>query len=314
MHDSDRSELTAAEGGTISGRRPMSGMEFHLFLPQLRMTMEAIVERAQAAEAAGFAGMAFMDHLAPPGAEDRPMFDAMTTAAWVAAHTSRLTVGHLVLCDAFRQPAVLARQVVTLNHASSGRFELGIGSGSVPRELTRFGVDVEGRRVERLGETLEVLKLLWSGEPVDYDGRFHRLRGAQQLPVPTRPIPILIGGAGPRTMGLVARHADWWNLPGTDAARLAELREVAGTARVSLQTIVGYASDDSGREEVSATAKRRFGWAASGPALAIGTGFELVEHFSTLHERGVERFYTWFTDFAPVDTIAGFGAEVIQKI
>ena len=289
-------------------------MEFHLFLPQLRMTVEEIVERAQAAETAGFTGIAFMDHLAPPAAEGRPMFDAMATAAWVAARTERLTVGHLVLCDAFRHPAVLAREVVTLDNASGGRFELGIGSGSVPAELTRFGVEVEGRRVDRLGETLEVLKLLWSGEPVDYDGRFHHLRGAQQLPVPTRPIPVLIGGAGPRTMDLVARHADWWNLPGTDAGRLAELRSSAGTARPSLQTIVGYVGDESSREEVMTTAKRRFGWAASGPAFAVGTGPELVEHFSALGGDGIERVYAWFTDFAPVDTIAAFGAVVIGRV
>jgi len=289
-------------------------MEFHLFLPQLRMTVDEIVERAQAAETAGFTGIAFMDHLAPPAAEGRPMFDAMATAAWVAARTARLTVGHLVLCDAFRHPAVLAREVVTLDNASGGRFELGIGSGSVPAELTRFGVEVEGRRVDRLGETLEVLKLLWSGEPVDYDGRFHHLRGAQQLPVPTRPIPVLIGGAGPRTMDLVARHADWWNLPGTDAGRLAELRSSAGTARPSLQTIVGYVGDESSREEVMTTAKRRFGWAASGPAFAVGTGPELVEHFSALGGDGIERVYAWFTDFAPVDTIAAFGAVVIGRV
>ena len=289
-------------------------MEFHLFLPQLRMTVEEIVERAQAAETAGFTGIAFMDHLAPPAAEGRPMFDAMATAAWVAARTARLTVGHLVLCDAFRHPAVLAREVVTLDNASGGRFELGIGSGSVPAELTRFGVEVEGRRVDRLGETLEVLKLLWSGEPVDYDGRFHHLRGAQQLPVPTRPIPVLIGGAGPRTMDLVARHADWWNLPGADAGRLAELRSSAGTARPSLQTIVGYVGDESSREEVMTTAKRRFGWAASGPAFAVGTGPELVEHFSALGGDGIERVYAWFTDFAPVDTIAAFGAVVIGRV
>src|SRR5260370_661781 len=59
-------------------------MEFHLFLPQLRMTMDAIVERARAAEAAGFNGVAFMDHLAPPAAEGHPMFEAMETASWVA--------------------------------------------------------------------------------------------------------------------------------------------------------------------------------------------------------------------------------------
>src|SRR5436305_3978881 len=239
-------------------------MEFHLFLPQMRLTRDAIVERAQAAEAAGFGGIAFMDHLAPPNAEGHPMFDAMATAGWVAANTSRLAVGHLVLCDPVRHPAVLAKDAVTIDHASGGRFELGIGSGSVAAELTRFGVEVDGKRVERLAESLEVLKLLWSGEPFDYDGRFHRLRGAQQLPVPTRPIPILIGGAGPRTMELVARHADWWNLPGNIADKLDELRPAAGSARASLQTIVAYVDDEARRDEVISTAKRRFGWAASG--------------------------------------------------
>src|SRR2546423_5927248 len=89
--------------------RPMP--EFHLFLPQLRLTMEAIVERAQAAEAAGFGGIAFMDHLAPPGAEDRPTFDAMAVASWVAAKTARLKVGHPVPCDSVRHPAVLPKAV-----------------------------------------------------------------------------------------------------------------------------------------------------------------------------------------------------------
>ena len=289
-------------------------MEFHLFLPQMRMTMETIVERAQAAEAAGFKGVAFMDHLAPPNADGHPMFDAMATAGWVAANTSTLTVGHLVLCDPFRQPAVLAKEAVTLDHASGGRFELGIGSGSVASELTRFGIEVEGKRVDRLAETLDVLKLLWSGEQFDYDGKFHRMRGAQQLPVPTRPIPILIGGGGPRTMELVARHADWWNLPGNIADKLEELRPSAGSARVSLQTIVGYIGDESRRDEVTTLATRRFGWAASGKAMAVGSAPELVEQLSALADSGVERFYTWFTDFAAADTITGFGSEVIGAL
>src|SRR5438067_2062797 len=161
-------------------------MEFHLFLPQLRMTMDAIVERAQAAEAAGFSGIAFMDQVAPAAAEGHPMSDVMVTAPWVVADMPRVSIGHLGLCDAFRHPAVLAREIVSRDHASGGRVELGIGSSSVPGELTTFGVQVDGRRVDRLGETLEVLELLWTGEPVDYDGRFLRLPGAQPLPVPER--------------------------------------------------------------------------------------------------------------------------------
>jgi alkanesulfonate monooxygenase SsuD/methylene tetrahydromethanopterin reductase-like flavin-dependent oxidoreductase (luciferase family) len=287
--------------------------EFHLMLPQMRMTMDEIVERAKAAEDAGFTGIAFMDHLAPPLAEDKPMHDSMATAAWVLANTERLTAGHLVLCDAFRHPAVLAREVVTLDQASGGRFELGIGAGSVREEFQTFGVSPIERRVSRLAETLEVLRLLWSGERVDYDGEFHHLRAAQQLPVPTRPIPIVIGGTGPRMMDLVARHADWWNLPSDNADRLEELRPLAKPARASVQHVIAYVPPEGDRNEVEAMAQRRFGWLKE-PALAFGTGPELVEHFARWRDRGVERFYTWFTDFASVDSLAGFGAEVIGSV
>src|SRR4051794_1012880 len=98
----------------------------------MRMAPEAIVDRARAAEAAGFEGIAFMDHLAPPLATGQDMWEAMAIAGWVLARTDTLTVGHLVLCDPLRHPAVLARQVATLDHLSGGRFELGIGWGSVP--------------------------------------------------------------------------------------------------------------------------------------------------------------------------------------
>ena len=114
--------------------------EFHLFLPQMRMTLDAIVERAQAAEGAGFIGMSGMDHLVPPLAPEHPMYEAMTTNMWLAAHTSRLKVGSLVLCDAFRHPAMLAREAVAIDNASGGRFELGIGSGSVEDEFAIFGM------------------------------------------------------------------------------------------------------------------------------------------------------------------------------
>src|SRR5690606_15002521 len=148
------------------------GPTFHLFLPQMRMTHEAIVERALAAEAAGFEGISFMDHLAPPMALEHEMWEAMSIAGWVLARTTTLTVSHLVLCDSFRHPAVLARQVTSLDHASGGRFELGIGWGSVPVELDVYGVgSTEPKlRVGRLAETLQILRGLWSGEEVDFQG------------------------------------------------------------------------------------------------------------------------------------------------
>src|SRR6516165_3230990 len=194
--------------------RPGRLMEFHLFLPQMRLSFERLVASARAAEAAGFAGIAGMDHLSPPGAGTQPMYEAMVTSTWLAARTERLVVGSLVLCDAFRHPAVLAREAVTLDHASGGRFDLGIGWGSVPDELPIFGVgDPTPRaRVARLAETLEIVTALWAGETVDHEGEFFTLRGARQEPLPLDHVPIVIGGAGRRTLELVARYADWWNL------------------------------------------------------------------------------------------------------
>ncbi len=147
-------------------------MEFNLFLPQMRLSFDDLVARARAAEAAGFVGITGMDHLAPPLADDQPMFEAIVTSTWLAAHTERMRVGSLVLCDAFRHPAVLARQAVSIDHASGGRYELGIGWGSVPDELATFGVgSTEPReRVARLRESLEIIRALWAGEVVDYDG------------------------------------------------------------------------------------------------------------------------------------------------
>ena len=286
--------------------------EFWLYLPQMRMTMDQVTERALAAEAAGFAGVAGMDHLAPPGAEALPMFEPMVTNAWVASRTTDLRVGSLVLCDSFRHPAVLAREAVTIDHASGGRFEIGIGWGSVPDEIERFGIGSTdaGLRVDRLKESLEIMNALWRGETVDYDGEHFRLRGAQQQPVPLTTIPVTIGGAGARTMQLVAAYAAWWNVHSSILDRFDEMRPRAGRARPSMQVQVAFVGPGDARDDVERTAQRRFGWGR----FVLGDAGELVERFGALAERGMERLYVWFTDFAPPGTLATFGQSVIAEL
>jgi len=287
-------------------------MEFHLYLPQMRLGPQQLVERARCAEEAGFDGIAGMDHLFPPLAAGQPMFEAMTTSTWIAAHTSRLVVSTLVLCDVFRHPAVLAQEAVTIDHLSGGRFELGIGWGSQPGELATFGVwSTDARaRVRRLRETLEVLTALWSGDAVDYDGEFLQLLGARQAPVPLGRIPIVIGGAGPRTMELVAEFADWWNVHIGILDRLDEMRPRAGDARVSVQHMVALVPSEAERAEVTRVATARFGTTG----VAVGTAAELVDVFGGMRDRGVERVYAWFCDFARPETLATFGAEVIPRL
>jgi alkanesulfonate monooxygenase SsuD/methylene tetrahydromethanopterin reductase-like flavin-dependent oxidoreductase (luciferase family) len=287
----------------------MTSPEFHLYLPQMRLTMEAMVEKARAAEAAGFTGMAGMDHLAPPLAEQHDMYEALTTNAWLLAHTQQLVQGQLVLCDAFRHPAVLAREAVTLDHASGGRLELGIGWGSVVEEFTTYGIrPIPAReRVGRLKETLEIVRALWAGETVDYQGEWFELVAARQMPVPLTKIPIVIGGTGPRTMELVAEHADWWNVPIHQLDRLDDMLARAGDARVSIQRMYTFSPEGADRAAIEATAEKRF----RSSSRVVGGRAEMLDHFHAMHEQGVERFYVWFTDFAPTETLEAFGAEVI---
>jgi alkanesulfonate monooxygenase SsuD/methylene tetrahydromethanopterin reductase-like flavin-dependent oxidoreductase (luciferase family) len=261
--------------------------------------------------------MVGMDHLAPPGAENQPMFEAMIVNTWLAAHTEQLKVGSLVLCDALRHPAVLAREAVSIDHASGGRFELGLGWGSYPGDFDNFGARPgEPRaRVQRLRETLEVLRALWAGETVDYDGEFHHLRGAVLAPRPLSKIPILIGGSGPKTLGLVREFADWWNLDLRHRDKLAadkfeQLRGQIGGARVSIQQMVAYVPQGGDRKAIEEAAMRRFSY--SDPV--VGTGAELADHFGRLGRLGVERVYVWFCDFAPAETLAGFGADAIDVL
>jgi alkanesulfonate monooxygenase SsuD/methylene tetrahydromethanopterin reductase-like flavin-dependent oxidoreductase (luciferase family) len=286
-------------------------IEFWLYLPQMRLGFNDLVQRAQTAEAAGFAGIAGMDHLAPPGAESSPMFEAMTTNAWIAAKTQTIRVGSLVLCDSFRHPVVLAREAATIDHASGGRFELGIGWGSVTSEFEAYGIGTTEpkARVGRLKESLEIMTALWRGETLDYKGEHFTLRGAQQQPTPLDRIPIVIGGAGRKTMELVAAYADWWNVHVSILDRFDEMRERAGQARCSLQVQVAFLHPHSDRDEVDATARRRF-WGNH----ILGTASELVDYFGGLSDQGVERAYVWFTDFAPGETLREFGRGVITPL
>jgi alkanesulfonate monooxygenase SsuD/methylene tetrahydromethanopterin reductase-like flavin-dependent oxidoreductase (luciferase family) len=287
-------------------------VEFHLFLPQMRLSPAQLVERARAAEEAGFGGIAGMDHLAPPGAEDQPMYEAMVANTWLAAHTTRLSVSSLVLCDSFRHPAVLAREAVSIDHVSGGRFELGLGWGSVPTEFEVFGTGTTEprQRVARMKETLEILQALWSGDMVDYEGEFFTLKQARQLPPPLGRIPIVIGGVGPKTLALVRDHADWWNLHNGVLDKVEALRPQIGDARVSIQQIVCFVPVEAERDYVVGVAHRRFG----DRGVVVGDAAELVEHYGRLAEKGVERVYAWFTDFAMPDTLAAFGQQVRSQL
>jgi len=288
---------------------------FGLYLPQIRMPWDRILERALAAESAGFDSLWLMDHLAAPMAPDIDTFEGWTIASALSARTAEIRIGHLVLCDPFRHPALLAKMAATLDVVSNGRLDLGIGWGSVPDELATYGFGPEppARRAARLRETLEVIDLMFSGERFDYEGTQVQLRGAVGRPVPVQHrIPIHIGGGGPRlTMPLVAQFADWWNCPGYALDRIDDLRAQAGTARVSVQHPIGLAPDAASRAGVVETVEKRFGaWRG----VVAGTATEVADTLAAEVAQGVEGFVLQFSDFGTPETVERFMSDVAPVI
>jgi len=290
-------------------------IRFGVFLPQWRLSFDALAERVRVAEEAGFDHVWLMDHLWVPGAPEESSLEAWTTATALAMRTERIRLGHMVLCGAFRHPAVLAKMATTLDLISGGRLDLGLGWGSVPEELEAFGVshDPPAVRAARLAETLEILELLWSGERVSYAGKHFQLDGAIQRPRPTQGrIPIHIGGAGRKlTMPLVAKHADWWNCVSYAAEDLAELRPLAHGARISVQHPVALVTNPAERDEILAKAQRRFGeWGG----LVAGSPEEVAEALIAEVALGAEAFVIQLSDFGRPETLRAFAAEVIPRV
>jgi alkanesulfonate monooxygenase SsuD/methylene tetrahydromethanopterin reductase-like flavin-dependent oxidoreductase (luciferase family) len=289
---------------------------FGLFLPQLRMGFDVILERTLAAEAAGFDSVWLMDHLAAPAAPEHDTLEGWTLAAALAVRTNTIRIGHLVTCDPFRHPAVLAKMAATVDVLSDGRLELGLGWGSVPDELARFGIGhgTAAERAARLAESIAVLDLMFRGEPFDFSGTHFAMRDAIGRPVPVqvpRP-PLHIGGAGPRrTMPLVRAHADWWNCPTYAVDRFAELRDLAGDARASVQRPVALARSSAERDEVVALGERRFGgWGG----LVAGTADEVAEPLAADVAAGAEGFVVQLTDFGRPETVEHFMAAVVPQL
>ncbi len=174
---------------------------------------------AQTAEGLGFGNIYFPDHLVAEGPERQvmgvPAFDPFMQAALVASATSRVRIGHLVLCNLFRHPAVTARSLATLDQLSGGRMVCGLGSGWTETEFRMTGIDFPDikPRLRMLDEALTCLRGLWERTPFSFDGEFYHLREADLAPRPVqaRP-PIMLGGSGKGLLRIAARHADAVNI------------------------------------------------------------------------------------------------------
>lgn len=202
------------------------------------------METARALESTGFSTVWCWDHFVSRGRLTDPVLECWITLAATAASTESLHVGSFVSNVMNRHPALLARMAATVQEGSGGRLELGIGIGGHPAEHHAYGMDFPEapERVARLEECVRILRLLWSGGPVDFQGRYYGLQGAHAFPVPRPPPRILVGGRTTGGARLAAGIGDGWIVDGADLERLASLfgraLEASGRSRSGVSVLV----------------------------------------------------------------------------
>ena len=174
----------------------------------------------QRAEELGYDWVSLFDHYRPPlGGPNGPCFDGPTLLAALAAKTSRVRCGMLVAAVPWRHPAITAAIAATLDHASNGRLEFGIGAGGPDLGYHQFGIRFpKEARFDMLDETCEILRSLWTRESTTFQGKHYHLTEAHLTPKPLQThLPLVIGGSGERRLlATVARQADVWNSLATE--------------------------------------------------------------------------------------------------
>jgi probable F420-dependent oxidoreductase len=280
--------------------------------------------------------------MAPAGA---PLLECFTTIAALVPTTRRLRFLETVACNSFRNPALLAKMVASLDVVSDGRMELGLGAGWLRREYEAYGYDFPppAVRLAQLREALQVVKLLWAGGPVDYEGHHYRLRGAVCLPRPLqepRP-PILVGGGGAGLLAVAAAEADIVNIvpPTADgatdpqavrrftrtrfrekAARVRALAEAAGRdpAALTLSAIffVQLAEKEDETRRLLAGIASRYGFDAAEaerlPLMLVGTPAQLRERLAErIADLGLGHVVL---NFAAPATLQRFAEEVLPAM
>jgi F420-dependent oxidoreductase-like protein len=288
---------------------------------------DRVVEQVRAAEANGFSLVTVMDHLyqiAGVGREDEPMLEGWSVLNALARETRRVRLGTMVSGVTYRNPALLAKMVTTLDITSGGRAILGLGAAWNEVEHEGYGYEFPrvGERMDRLDEALTIAKAMFTEGRPSFEGRHYRIHEAYNVPKPVQPggPPILIGGGGEqRTLRIAAKHADmthWFPL-GFEVLRhktevlegyCAEIgRDPASIERTMAAPAI-VASDEAAKAAILETmpAERR-------PYIQGGTPRQAAEALKPYLDAGFTGFTFNNTFYRTPDQIALVG-EVLQLI
>src|SRR5258708_18019003 len=190
--------MTRIQFGLVLPTEPPWEMAREAFLTAMRNNLEVV--------SGHFDTVWFADHLQFGNSS---VLEGWTALTYLAAQHPQFSFGHAVLCQSFRNPALLAKMATTLQYMSGGRFILGLGAGWHEEEYRAYGYDFPsgGTRVQQLEETLQVIKALWRDEEATVQGKYYRVIKAHCEPKPHPLPPIMIGGSLPRMFRLISRHA-----------------------------------------------------------------------------------------------------------
>ncbi len=248
-------------------------VHFGVTLPQIKRSWAEARQAALEFDDLGFDSLWVCDHVYGVPLPNLPILEAWSELAAVAAVTRRARLGTLVTPPFFRNPAILAKQIATIDHISGGRVIAGMGAGWFQPEFEAYGCPFPElrERLRALEESIEIMKRLWTEERVTFEGRHFAVREALCEPKPERPPQILVGGGGERVlMGIAARHADIWNnmavfqheLPGKVEALRRRCDEVGrdfDSIEISQQCVVVVAEDDDKARAALEKAKKIYG-------------------------------------------------------
>lgn len=306
-------------------------MDLRIFIePQQGATYDDQLALARRAEQLGFSAFFRSDHFQRMGDGDPGPgpTDSWVTLGALARETSTIRLGTLVTSATFRHPGMLAVQVAQVDEMSAGRVELGLGTGWFAEEHAAYGVPFPAQRFGLFTEQLEILTGMWStpiGEHFNFDGEHYQLVDSPALPKPVQePLPIIIGGNGPRrTPLLAARFAAEYNQSFPEKSAIAAQRDRVRSACEEL----GRDPDELvysvalvacvGRDE--AEVARRAATIGREPAELrsnglAGTPQEVVDGIRALREQGITRVYLQCLDIADLEHLDLIAAEVMPHV
>jgi len=262
-------------------------LRFGIWIPQMTPWPE-IAERWQHFEALGFDSVWVVDHFVNPYQPTGHWFEGWTLLAALAAQTASIRIGTLVTNIIYRNPALLARQALTVDHISQGRLELGIGATSardVSHRMTGVEVWDTGERVGRFRETIEIVDQMLRNEVTTYQGRYYQIDQAEMHPAPIQQPcpPLTIAAHGPVTLKIAATYGDSWNtLVGGDLSA----QEAIEITRQRNDMLNEYAIE-VGRDPKTITRSLGVGWTPDTPFASLDSFYEFVGRY---REAGINEF------------------------